>query len=93
MTDLEKRLIDVLGRMVQQHLSLDHLGKDVYWTDFIAINKEALMLLTELGVMEDVLPEKKFAERWERLFYARFVENWVWKLYRDQLIQAPSEAT
>ena len=84
MTDLEKNLIEALGVMVQQHC--DHDKKEVYETGFIATNKDALTLLVRVGVMEEKYPEQKYGIRWERLFYAKFVENWLWKLWREKLV-------
>ena len=80
MTDLERRLAFALADMVIQNCGRETDKPDVYWTDFLCVHKQALMLLVEMGVMEDAHPEEKFAERWERLFYARFRPNWQWEL-------------
>jgi uncharacterized membrane protein len=88
MTQLERRLIYDLADMVAQHCD----EKDgIYDTGCISTNKQALITLVELGIMEEQYKEKKFAERWERWYYAKFVPNWEQKLAKGELPTTEAE--
>lgn len=77
MTQEQKTLTYALADMVAQHC---HEEKGVYDTGCITTNKEALILLCDLGVMKEEYPEKDYRNSWTRWFYASFIPGWELKV-------------
>lgn len=72
-TPLERELKWLLADVIDQALSAD--DDEILDTGCIRIYKDALMMLVQLGVMEECYPEKNYSESWTRWYYAKFKKD------------------